>query len=124
MANIFKQEAFMTSTKLINYTTREFMSEGELELYITKQNEVYTPEVIEEFIKAGMQRRDLTKLWNKKGVYRVGVLFEYSDEKAYESCQDLLEKYHNPMVKNFITKVVGSRGIVVHEFSSEELTKS
>ena len=69
MANIFKQEAFMTSTKLINYTTREFMSEGELELYITKQNEVYTPEVIEEFIKAGMLRRVLTKLWNKKGVY-------------------------------------------------------
>ena len=124
MSNILKQEAFMTSTKLINYTTREFMSEGELELYITKQNEVYTPEVIEEFIKAGMLRRVLTKLWNKKGVYRVGVLFEYSDEKAYASCQDLLEKYHNPMVKNFITKVVGSRGIVVHEFSSDELTKS
>jgi hypothetical protein len=124
MANIFKQEAFMTSTKLINYTTREFMSEGELELYITKQNEVYTPEVIEEFIKAGMLRRVLTKLWNKKGVYRVGVLFEYSDENAYASCQGLLEKYHNPIVKNFITKVVGSRGIVVHEFSSDELTKS
>ena len=114
----------MTSTKLINYTTREFMSEGELELYITKQNEVYTPEVIEEFIKAGMLRRVLTKLWNKKGVYRVGVLFEYSDEKAYASCQDLLEKHYIPMVKTFITKVIGSRGIVVHEFSSEEFTNA
>jgi hypothetical protein len=27
------------------------------------------------------------------------------------------------MVKTFITKVIGSRGIVVHEFSSEEFTK-
>ena len=31
-----------------------------------------------------------------------------------------LEKHYIPMVKTFITKVVGSRGIVVHEFSSEE----
>ena len=50
----------MTSSKLINYTTREFMSDHELEQYIVKQNEIFTP------------------------------------------------------------KVVGSRGIVVHEFSSEE----
>ena len=34
--------------------------------------------------------------------------------------QSLLEKHYIPMVKTFITKVVGSRGIVVHEFSSEE----
>ena len=27
----------MTSSKLINYTTREFMSDHELEQYITKQ---------------------------------------------------------------------------------------
>ena len=34
--------------------------------------------------------------------------------------QSLLEKHYIPMVKTFITKVVGNRGIVVHEFSSEE----
>ena len=30
-------------------------------------------------------------------------------------------KHYIPIVKTFITKVVGSRGIVVHEFDSEEL---
>ena len=44
----------MTSSKLINYTTREFMSENELELYATKQDEIFTPKVIDEFKKAGM----------------------------------------------------------------------
>ena len=39
----------MTSSKLINYTTREFMSENELELYATKQDEIFTPKVINEF---------------------------------------------------------------------------
>jgi hypothetical protein len=113
----------MTSSKLVNYTTREFMSDHELEQYIVKQNEIFTPKVVEEFTKAGMLRRVLTKLWNKEGVHRVGILFEYRDEKAYISCQSLLEKHYIPMIKTFITKVIGSRGIVVHEFSSEEFTK-
>ena len=52
----------MTSSKLINYTTREFMSDHELEQYIVKQNEIFTPKVVEEFTKAGMLRRVLTKL--------------------------------------------------------------
>ena len=96
----------MTSSKLINYTTREFMSDHELEQYIAKQNEIFTPKVVEEFNKAGMLRRVLTKLWNKEGVHRVGILFEYKDEKAFAACESLLEKHYIPMVKTFITKVV------------------
>ena len=110
----------MTSSKLVNYTTREFMSDHELEHYIVKQNEIFTPKVIEEFTKAGMLRRVLTKLWNKEGVHRVGILFEYKDEKAFVACQTLLDKYHAPKVKTFVNKVVGSRGIVLHEFTAEE----
>ena len=39
----------MTISKLINYTTREFISENELELYVSKQEEIFTPDVIKEF---------------------------------------------------------------------------
>ncbi len=66
----------MTFSKLINYTKREFMSYHELEQYITKQHEIFTHKVIEEFTKAGMLRRVLSKLCNKEGVHRVGILFE------------------------------------------------
>ena len=110
----------MTISKLINYTTREFMSDNELELYISRQDEIFTPEVIKEFSNAGMLRRVLTRIWNKEGVARVGILFEYRDEKAFVKCQTLLDKYHAPKVKSFINKIVGSRGIVVHEFASNE----
>ena len=43
----------MTTSKLINYTIREFVSENELELYAAKQDEIFTPEVVDEFKKAG-----------------------------------------------------------------------
>ena len=110
----------MPTSKLINYTTREFMSDNELELYAKKQDEIFTPDVIEKFKKAGMLRRVLTRIWNKEGVARVGILFEYRDEKAFVACQTLLDKYHAPQVKTFVNKVVGSRGIVLHEFTSED----
>ena len=65
----------------------------------------------------------MTKLRNKKGVHRVGILFEYRDDKAFALYQDLLEKHYIPTLKTFMTKVVESRGIVVHEFSSDEFAK-
>ncbi len=101
----------MSDITLINYTTRDFISKTELELYISKQDNIFTENVITEFKKAGMVRRVVTRIWNREGAFRVGILFEYTGEKAYKDCQKLL--HH---LKDFNTKVVGSRGIVVHEF--------
>ena len=106
----------MSNITLINYTTRDFISKAELELFISKQDIYYTKEVIAKFKKAGMVRRVVTRIWNREGAFRVGILFEYIGEKAYKDCQKLLEKYYLHHLKDFNTKVVGSRGIVVHEF--------
>ena len=70
----------MTSSKLISYTTREFLTENELELYVKMQDEIYTPAVIDEFIKSGLLRRALTKVWNKKVASKVAIIFEYKDD--------------------------------------------
>jgi len=112
----------MTSSKLISYTTREFLTENELELYVKMQDEIYTPSVIDEFIKSGLLRRALTKVWNKKGASKVAITFEYKDDQSFVACQRLLEKYHHPKVKNFANKVVGTRGIVLHEFTADEFS--
>ena len=57
---------------------------------------------------------------NKEVLLEVGILFEYRDEKAFVACQTLLDKYHAPKVKTFVNKIIGSRGIVLHEFTSED----
>ena len=51
----------MTSSKLINYTTREFMSDHELEQYIAKQSEIFTPKVIEEFNQCWNVKKSFNK---------------------------------------------------------------
>ena len=57
----------MTNTTLINYSTRDFANKEQLELYLIRQKEAFTPEVIELFTKAGMLRRVVTQIWNKQG---------------------------------------------------------
>ena len=110
----------MTNTTMINYSTRDFATKEQLELYLLRQEKAFSPEVIKLFTDAGMLRRTVTQIWNTQQSFRVGIIFEYRDQSAYESCQVLLKKYYLPAVEGLTTKVVGSRGVVVHEFVSEE----
>ena len=41
----------MSDVTLINYTTRDFLSKAELELYISKQDNIFNENVISEFKK-------------------------------------------------------------------------
>ena len=49
----------------------------------------------------------------------MGIVLEYGDQEAYKACQALLEEHYLPAVEGLTTKVVASRGIVVHEFVSD-----
>lgn len=109
----------MTNVTIINYTTRDFATKEQLELYLIRQEKVYTPEIIKLFTEAGLLRRVVTQIWNKEQSHRVGIIFEYQDQEAYIQCQKLLDKYHTPAVEGLTSKVVGSRGVVIHEFISE-----
>ena len=64
----------MSNVNLINYSTREFTTKGEMDSYIRKQDEIFTEEVTKIFIDAGMMRRVVTQIWNKEGTFRVGIL--------------------------------------------------
>ena len=50
----------MSNVSLINYSTREFTTKGEMDSYIRKQDEIFTEEVTKIFIEAGMLRRVVT----------------------------------------------------------------
>ncbi|MGC6484187.1 MAG: DUF6974 family protein [Candidatus Puniceispirillales bacterium] len=112
----------MTNVSMINYSTRDFATKEQLELYLHRQEKAFTPEVIKLFTDAGMLRRVVTQIWNKEQSYRVGIIFEYRDQEAYTQCQKLLEEHYLPAVEGLTTKVVGSRGVVVHEFISDNYT--
>ena len=109
----------MTNVSMINYSTRDFATKEQLELYPPRQEKAFTPEVIKLFTDAGMLRHVVTQIWNKEQSHRVGIILEYRDQDAHEACQSLPEEHYLPAVEGLTTKIVGSRGIVVHEFVSD-----
>ena len=109
----------MSDITLINYTTRDFISKTELELYISKQDNIFTENVITEFKKAGMVRRVVTRIWNREGAFRVGILFENTDEKAYKNCQEIIAKEIMPKaMAHYSPKMRNNRGIVFYDYRS------
>lgn len=109
----------MARAGLINYSARDFSSRGEMDSHIERQDEIFTPEVVKAFNNAGLLRRVVTQIWNRDGVFRNGIIFEYEDGDAFIACQDLLKVHYIPEVEMYNTKVVGSRGVVTHEFRTE-----
>ena len=81
----------MRKSKLINFTTQDFVSEKELELKLFRWDKIknkYIPK-----LKAnGLLRLVTCKIWNKKGINRLGHLFEYEDEKAYNNVSPYSKK--------------------------------
>ena len=76
---------------MINYSTRDFATKKQLELYLLRQEKAFTSEVIKLFTDAGMLLRVVTKIWNKELSFRVGIVFEHRDQDAYIAYQALLE---------------------------------
>ena len=109
----------MTNVSMINYSTRDFATKEQLELYPPRQEKAFTPEVIKLFTDAGMLRHVVTQISNKEQSRRVGIILKYRDQDAQKACQSLPEEHYLPAVEGLTTKIVGSRGIVVHEFVSD-----
>ena len=105
----------MKKSKLINYTTQDFVSEKELELKLFRWNNIkdkYLPKLEAN----GILRIVTTKVWNKEGVSRLGHLFEYEDDKAYQKCQPIFQEIEKNEKKDQLIKVFGNRGVVLEEY--------
>lgn len=81
----------MSNTVLMNYSTRDFANNEDLKFYLERQDAAFSPEVTKLFTDASMLRRVVTRIWNKQHAFRVGILFEYRDQVAFENCKPLLE---------------------------------
>ena len=111
-ARNFNCETTVSEHTLINYTTADFSTKADMEVRIYKwqeQRDKYLPK-----LKArGMRRFTITRVWNKEGVFRIGYLFEYKNEKAYKDCQEIWKETESKMKAEQAVKVFANRGIVI-----------
>ena len=105
----------MKKSKLINYTTQDFVSEKELELKLFRWSNV-KDEYLPKLKANGILRMVTTKVWNKEGISRLGHLFEYEDDKAYQKCQPIFQEIERNEKEDQLIKVFGNRGVVLEEY--------
>ena len=105
----------MKKSKLINFTTQDFVSEKELELKLYRWDKV-KDKYIQKLKANGLLRVVTTKIWNKEGISRLGHLFEYEDEKAYKKCQPIFEEIERKEKEDQLIKVFANRGIILEEY--------
>ena len=105
----------MKKSKLINFTTQDFVSEKELELKLYRWDNV-KDKYISKLKANGLLRVVTTKIWNKEGISRLGHLFEYEDEKAYKKCQPIFEEIERKEKEDQLIKVFANRGIILEEY--------
>ena len=104
----------MEEAKLINYSTAYYVSKADMELALYRWKE--KRDTLMPMLKAkGLLRFSILRIWNKEGIFRLGYLFEYKDEVAYKSCQEIWMKEESDVKANSPVKIFANRGIVLED---------
>ena len=106
----------MTESKLMSYITSDFATNSDMKVGAEEWQAVIQ-DMLPRFKKAGAVRQTVSQIWNKEGVYRLGNMWEYKDEKAFIECQKLFredeirfDEKSKITVKNF-----SNRGIILYD---------
>ena len=79
------------SAKLISYVKIDFPTKAEMDSFIDmieKNGENF----YNQLKQVGLIRWRFNRVWNKKGVFEISIIFEYKDETSYTKGQKLINK--------------------------------
>ena len=102
-------------SKLINFSIADYSSKSDLEHNLFKWNEV-KDKYLSKLEEKGMIRFTILRIWNKDGIFRLGYLFEYEDDKAYQKCQPIFQEIERIEKEDQLIKNFGNRGVVLEEY--------
>ena len=107
---------YMSESKLMSYITSDFTTNSDMKVGAEEWQSIIQ-EMLPRFKKAGAIRQTVSQIWNKEGVFRLGNMWEYKDEKAFIECQKLFREAEMKFdhkakitVKNF-----SNRGIILYD---------
>ena len=106
----------MSESKLMSYITSDYTTKSDMRVGAEEWQGIIQ-EMLPKFKKAGAIRQTVSQIWNKEGVFRLGNMWEYKDEKAFIECQKLFREAEMKFdekskitVKNF-----SNRGIILYD---------
>ena len=103
----------MSESKLMSYITSDFATKSDMRVGAEEWQGIIQ-EMLPKFKKAGAIRQTVSQIWNKEGVFRIGRIFMYKDEKAFIACQKIFREFENEN-SDINRKISSSRGIILDE---------
>ena len=88
----------MSESKLMSYITSDFGSKSDMRVG-AEEWQAIIEEMLPKFKKAGAIRQAVSQIWNKEGVYRLGTMWEYKDEKAFREAEKKIDKKHKSLLR-------------------------
>ena len=106
----------MNESKLMSYITSDFASKSDMKVG-AEEWQAIIQEMLPKFKKAGAIRQTVSQIWNKEGVFRLGNMWEYKDEKAFIKCQELFREAEMKFDQNaqISVKNFSNRGIILYD---------
>ena len=106
----------MNESKLMSYITSDFASKSDLRVG-AEEWQAIIEEMLPQFKKAGAMRQTVSQIWNKEGIFRLGTMWEYKDEKAFTECQKLFREAEMKFEQKaqISVKDFSNRGIILYD---------
>ena len=106
----------MNESKLMSYITSDFSSKSDMRVG-AEEWQAIIQEMLPKFKKAGAIRQTVSQIWNKEGIFRLGTMWEYKDEKAFTECQRLFREAEMKFEQKvqISVKDFSNRGIILYD---------
>ena len=110
--------AEFVSAKLISFLKIDFSSESEMNSFIDIIEKI-GENFYNQLKEVGLIRWRINRVWNKKNVFEISLLFEYKDENAYTKGQKVINKFmsdNKSLVEKINLNRAPSRAINIFDF--------
>ena len=102
--------------RLMSYITSTFQTKSDMRVAEEEWQRIIQ-EMSSRFKSAGALRQTVSQVWNKEGVFMLGNMWEYKDEKAFIACQTLFREAEKKLDErtSIVVKNFAIRGIILHD---------
>ncbi|MGC6454684.1 MAG: DUF6974 family protein [Candidatus Puniceispirillaceae bacterium] len=106
-------------TACVNFTELRFTSDAAMRRYLADIESIWTPDIMQQMAKLGLERKSITRIWNQPNQFKLGILWEYSSPEAFKNCQKLIARHILPHAHKYEMVARSLRGVPIVDWRSD-----
>lgn len=88
--------------------------------YLNGLESIWNEDVMKQLSALGLERKSITRIWNHKDQYKLGILWEYSTPQAFKECQKVIAAQILPHAHKFEMVARSLRGVPVVDWRRDD----